>query len=187
MALYEFNTTIYLGWSHSGEVSSTGKGTVNLSDEEVAILVSQMKEYGSQDYRELKLSSKYPNLYNKLRRTYRKVAYETEELYWLIDGLDVGEYEYDEIELMKYCAENCGFDQFECDEYDDDFDGDEEETYESAFEAFCPWLKEYVKTLKYEEAIHFFHDIMKVEMEFDDSYFSNSYSTILPKEITDLA
>lgn len=186
MALYEFKTNVYLGWSHSGEVVTTGEGTINLTDEEVGILVSKMKELGSNDYRKLKLSSNYPNLYNKLRRNYRKVAYETEELYWLINGLEEGYYEYDEIELVKYCIENCGLDPYELDKYYDESE-DEEERYELVLAKFGPWLTNYVKTLHYKDAIEFFYGIMEVEMEFDESYFCNSYSTILPQKIVEMA
>lgn len=186
MALYRFKTSVYLGWSHSGGVSTSG-----VSDKDVDILVGRIKEFGSHDYKELKLSRTHPNLYNKLRRTYRKLAYETEELYWLINGLEEGYYEYDDMELMKYCAKNCGFDLFEYDEYDDDSSEDEEyddeEQYLLVLEQFRPWLRGYVETLNYKEAIHFFHDIMEVDMDFDESYFSNSYSTILPQKIIDIA
>ena len=66
MALYEFQTSVYLGWSHSGEVVTTGEGTINLSGEEVGILISQMKVLRSKDYRKLKLSRRYPKLYNEI-------------------------------------------------------------------------------------------------------------------------
>ena len=186
MALYEFQTSVYLGWSHSGEVVTTGEGTINLSDEEVGILISQMKVLRSKDYRKLKLSRRYPKLYNKLRRNYRKVAYETEELYWLINGLEEGYYEYDEIELVKYCIESCGLDPYELYEYYDESE-DEEERYELVLAKFGPWLTNYVKTLHYKEAIEFFYGIMEVQMDFDESYFSNSYSTILPQKIIEMA
>ena len=56
MALYDFETTIYLGWGHSGGVSNTGTGQIELSDEDVDLLIRLIKENHTGDFRKLKLS-----------------------------------------------------------------------------------------------------------------------------------
>ncbi len=190
MALYDFETTVYLGWGHSGEVSNTGTGQIDLSDEDVDLLVSLIKENRTSDFRKLKLSRRYPKLYNKLRRKYRKLAIETERHHWLIDGLDEGEYEYDEDSLMEYCMENCGFtlseDYYDYEDEEDD-EAVQEENHEFALDEFRMWFSDYVRGLNHKDADYLLCEVGGIEMEFDEVDFCNNYSTELPEAITKLA
>ena len=185
MALYDFKTTIYLGWGHSGGVYNTGTGQIDLSDEDVDLLVRLIKENRTGDYRKLKLSRRYPKLYNKLRRKYRKLAIETERHHWLIDGLSEGEYEYDEEALMEYCLQNCGFtlseDYYDC-------DGELNEEYlDDAIDEFQLWFRHYLRGLNNKDADYLLCEVGGIEMHFDEVDFCNDYSTELPEAITKLA
>ena len=190
MALYDFETTVYLGWGHSGEVSTTGTGQIELSDEDVELLVRLMKENRTSEYSKLKLSRRYPKLYNRLRRKYRKLAFETERHHWLIEGLDEGECDYDEENLMEYCLMNGEFtlpDYYY--DYEDETDDEKikEEYLEQALEEFRSWFSDYVKWLDPKDADYILCEVGGVELDFHEYEFCSAYSTELPEAITKLA
>lgn len=81
MALYSIESEQFLGMSHSGAVTVNGESAVELSDEEVDILVKLIKENGTTDVEELDLENLYPDIYEKLDDAYRDMAYDAEEMH----------------------------------------------------------------------------------------------------------
>ena len=79
MAKYEIECEQSLGWSHSGEEIAKGKGFVELTDEEVEVLVNLIREKGTTDVEMLELKEKHPTIYDKLDEGYHKMAYKAEE------------------------------------------------------------------------------------------------------------
>ena len=83
MALYSIGSEQCLGMSHHGAVTVNGESAVELSDEEVDILVKLIKEKGTTDVEDLDLENLYPDIYEKLADSYRDMVYIAEELHWL--------------------------------------------------------------------------------------------------------
>ena len=107
MALYSIESEQCLGMSHSGAVTVNGESAVELSDEEVDILVKLIKEKDTTDVEDLDLKNLHPDIYEKLRKAYYKMAYDAEEMHWLWEGYYNGYYEYDFDELKDYCKKEC--------------------------------------------------------------------------------
>ena len=59
MALYSIESEQCLGMSHHGAVTVNGESAVELSDEEVDILVKLIKEQGTTDVEALDLENQY--------------------------------------------------------------------------------------------------------------------------------
>ena len=55
-----------LGISHSGEKTAYGEYVVNLTDEEVKVLVDLIRERKTSDVEELELENSHPEIYRKL-------------------------------------------------------------------------------------------------------------------------
>lgn len=178
MASYSIESEQFLGMSHSGEVTVNGESTVELSDEEVDILVKLIKENDSTDVEELDLEDLYPDIYSKLDEAYHDMAYKAEEIHWLREGYDNHYFEYDEDKLMDYCEKNLGFsfefkpeeyfDEDELEDYKESPDTYEDEIYEEKNKAFSEWLDDYVEGLSDEEARSFFYDHMDADLNMDD-------------------
>jgi hypothetical protein len=177
MALYSIESEQSLGISHSGEVTVNGESAVELSDEEVDILVKLIKDKNSTDVEELDLENLYPAIYSKLDEAYYDMAYNAEEIHWLWEGYYNHYFEYDEDELMDYCEKNLGFSfEFKPEEYfnEDDLedykespDSFEYEIYEEKNRVFSKWLDDYVNGLSDDEARRFFYDHMDANLDMD--------------------
>lgn len=178
MALYSIESEQSLGISHSGEVTVNGESAVELSDEEVDILVKLIKEKNSTDVEELDLENLYPAIFSKLDEAYHDMAYNAEEIHWLREGYDNHYFEYDEDKLMNYCEKNLGFsfefkpeeyfDEDQLEDYKESPDSYEDEIYEEKNRVFSKWLDDYVKSLSDEEARSFFYDHMDADLNMDD-------------------
>jgi len=178
MALYSIESDVCLGMSHSGPVNVEGESAVELSDDEVKILVDLIREKDSTDVDDLGLEESHPALYRKLDYAYHDMAYKAEELHWLWEGYHSGYFEYDEDELVDYCEKHCGF-KFEYDEkdfyWDDPEDleeGEEPEIDEDALndarhQAFSKWLDDYVTGLDDDEVCNFFYNHMHAGLDID--------------------
>ena len=66
MAFYRIENELDLGMSHSGAVVIDGESTVELTDEDVEILVNLIREKHSINVRKLGINAMYPELYEKL-------------------------------------------------------------------------------------------------------------------------
>ena len=193
MALYSIESEQCLGMSHHGAVTVNGESAVELSDEEVDILVKLIKEKGTTDVEELDLENLYPDIYEKLDDAYRDMAYNAEEMHWLWEGYNNGYYEYDVYELMDYCEKNLGFSyEFKPEEYFDEDDLEyykedpesyEDEIEEAKSEAFSEWLDDYVSGLDDDEARDFFYEHMDADLNMDDV----EYTVEIPQAIINKA
>ena len=178
MALYSIESEQFLGMSHTGEVTVNGESAVELSDEEVDILVKLIKENNSTDVEELDLENLHPDIYSKLDEAYHDMAYKAEEIHWLREGYDNHYFEYDEDKLMDYCEKNLGFsfefkpeeyfDEDELEDYKESPDSYEDEIYEEKNRVFSEWLDDYVESLSDDEARSFFYDHMDADLDMDN-------------------
>lgn len=186
MALYSIESEQCLGISHSGAVTVNGESAVELSDEEVDILVKLIKEKGTTDVEELDLENLHPDIYKKLDEAYYSMAYEAEEMHWLWEGYYSGYFEYDEDKLKEYCKANCGFSYvFNKEEngYDEDEEVDEYEIEDAENEAFSEWLDEYVEGLSDDEVRDFFYNHMDANLDMDNV----EYTVDIPQAIINKA
>lgn len=189
MALYSIESEQCLGMSHSGAVTVNGESAVELSDEEVDILVKLIKEKDSTNVKELDLEHLHPDIYEKLREAYYNMAYDAEEMHWLWEGYHNGYFEYDFDELMAYCEKELGFSfEFKPEEYFDEDDLEyykeypesyEDEIYELKGEAFSEWLSDYVSGLSDDEARDFFYNHMDADLDMDNV----EYTVEIPEAI----
>ena len=193
MALYSIESELCLGMSHHGAVTVDGESAVELSDEEVDILVKLIKEKESTDIGDLDLEDLYPDIYQKLDKAYYKMAYDAEEMHWLWEGYNNGYYEYDTVKLMNYCERELGF-KFEYDEKDyylddpedleegEEPDIDEDQIEEDKNDAFSEWLNDYLSDLSDDEAHDFFYNHMDADLNMDDvEYTVGIPQTIITK------
>jgi hypothetical protein len=184
MALYSIESEQCLGMAHfGGAVTVNGESAVELSDEEVDILVQLIKEKDTTDVDELDIATSHPSLYEKLDNAYREMAYDAEELHWLWEGYNNGYFEYDEEELMNYCESELDF-KFEYDikkyylddpedlEEGEEPDIDEDQIEEDKYEAFSEWLDDYVNGLSDKEAKSFFYNHMNADLDMDNVAYS---------------
>ncbi|MDO4510208.1 MAG: hypothetical protein Q4B68_00130 [Bacteroidales bacterium] len=171
--------------SHCCPEYVSGDGEVELSDAEVDVLVSLVKEHGSTNADELGLKESHPALYDKLDAAYRQLATEAEEEYWLWEGYKDGAYGCDLAEVMDYCKANCGF-TFEHDEADYlDADGnlDEEALDNDEWDAFQEWLDDYMCGLFGAELKKFCEEVLQLDVCLDDL----EYTVEIPEEIAERA
>lgn len=169
MAKYSIESELFLGMSHSGAVTTCGENSVELSDEEVNILIDLIRVKKSTDVDELNIEESHPDLYEKLREAYYNLAYDAEETHWLWEGYKNGYFEYDKKELMNYCKSNCGFSfEYSKDDYTD-----------AVLDAFKKWLDDYLNGLSDKEVKDFFYNHMNAGLELDDI----EYSVEIPEAI----
>ena len=178
MALYSIESEQCLGMSHHGAVTVNGESAVELSDEEVDILVKLIQEKGSTDVGDLDLKTLHPDIYKKLDEAYSDMAYRAEEIHWLWEGYNNGYFEYDSEKLMDYCEKELGF-EFEYDVKDYYLDDpedleegeepeiDEDMLEEDKWDAFSEWLDDYLSDLSDDEARDFFYEHMDADLNMD--------------------
>ena len=167
-----------------------GESAVELSDEEVDILVKLIKEKNTVNVDELDIATTHPDLYEKLDDAYCEMANDAEELHWLWEGYNNGYFEYDSEKLMNYCERELGF-KFEYDEKDyylddpedleegEEPDIDEDQIEEDKNDAFSEWLDDYVNGLSDKEAKSFFYEHMNADLDMDGV----DYSVEIPEAI----
>lgn len=165
MAEFKFCCTSYLGFSHCGEVTADGYGTVELSDDEVSALVSLMREKGSTDVKELDLEASLPEVYKKLDEAFKDAAWIATLDHWYVTGYEDGVYEYDADAVMDYCAENCGF-MFEDEELAEELD--EDSLWDDRHDAFEEWFDSYIYDMLPQERIAFLQEHMNAEVELSE-------------------
>ena len=139
--------------------------------------------------KELDLEHLHPDIYEKLREAYYKMAYDAEEMHWLWEGYYNGYFEYDFDELMAYCEKELDFSfEFKPEEYFDEDDlkyyKEDPESYEDEInelkgEAFSEWLSDYVSGLSDDEARDFFYNHMNADLNLDDI----DYTVEIPQAI----
>ena len=178
MALYSIESEQCLGMSHHGAVTVNGESAVELSDEEVDILVMLIQEKNSTDVGDLDLETLHPDIYKKLDEAYSDMAYRAEEIHWLWEGYNNGYFEYDSEKLMDYCEKELGFEfeydvkDYYLDDPEDLEEGEEPEIDEDMLEedksdAFSEWLDDYLSDLSDDEARDFFYNHMDADLNMD--------------------
>ena len=178
MALYSIESEQCLGMSHHGAVTVNGESAVELSDEEVDILVKLIQEKNSTDVGDLDLETLHPDIYKKLDEAYSDMAYRAEEIHWLWEGYNNGYFEYDSEKLMDYCEKELGFEfeydvkDYYLDDPEDLEEGEEPEIDEDMLEedksdAFSEWLDDYLSDLSDDEARDFFYEHMDADLNMD--------------------
>ncbi len=178
MALYSIESEQFLGMSHSGAVTVNGESAVELSDEEVDILIKLIQKNDSTDVEDLDLENLYPDIYEKLDEAYHNMAFHAEYMHWLWEGYYNHYYEYDDDKLMEYCEKNCGFtfefkpeeyfdDENDIEDYKEDPDSYEDEIYEVKCEVFNKWLTEYLEGLSDDDAASFMEEHMDADINMD--------------------
>lgn len=194
MALYSIESEKFLGISHSGTMTVEGESAVELSDEEVDIIVQLIKEKDTTDVDELGIEETHPDLYRKLDDAYYDMARRAEEIQWVWDAYRNHYLEYDTDELMDYCTKHCGF-KFEYDPADyylDDPENleegvqpeiDEDYLHDNMCDAFDDWLDEYLHSLSTDEALAFFGEHMNADPWLDNI----DYDIHIPKAIINKA
>ena len=179
MALYSIESEQCLGMTHfGGAVTVNGESAVELSDEEVDILVKLIQEKNSTDVGDLDLETLHPDIYKKLDEAYSDMAYRAEEIHWLWEGYNNGYFEYDSEKLMDYCEKELGFEfeydvkDYYLDDPEDLEEGEEPEIDEDMLEedksdAFSEWLDDYLSDLSDDEARDFFYNHMDADLNMD--------------------
>ena len=194
MALYSIESEQCLGMSHHGAVTVNGESAVELSDEEVGILVKLIQEKNSTDVGDLDLETLHPDIYKKLDEAYSDMAYRAEEIHWLWEGYNNGYFEYDSEKLMDYCEKELGFEfeydvkDYYLDDPEDLEEGEEPEIDEDMLEedksdAFSEWLDDYLSDLSDDEARDFFYEHMDADLNMDDV----EYTVEIPQGIINKA
>lgn len=181
----DIENEICLGVSHSGAVTTNGKGILELEDNEVSLLITLINEKKTTDVKELGIRESYPDLYEKLREAYHDIAYRAEELHWLWEGYYESCYQYDADELKMYCMAYCGFEfDYDDDKYiNEEGELDEELRGEDEDKVFYEWLEIYLSELDDDSIVEFFYNQMNAEVNLEDIY----YEVEIPKPIIEMA
>ena len=193
MSLYSIESEKVLGITHTGEVTVNGESAVELTDEEVAILVRLIRENDTTDVEELDLENLYPAIFDKLDTACRDMEFRAEEMHWLLDGYHSHYFDYNERKLMAYCEENLGFayefkpeDYFnddELEEYLEDPEAFEDTINDIVSEAFNDWLDDYIDKATDDQLRDLFYNHMDCDLDMDPV----SYTVQIPPAIIKMA
>ena len=109
MAQYEIKFNTQKGWSYNEEKIPVESAFVELSDEEVQILVGLMKQQNTYDVSALGLEQLHPDIFEKLDEACDSIAFDIA----LAEALREAHYHDEEDlfleKLQEYCKENCGY------------------------------------------------------------------------------
>lgn len=179
--------THYIGSScFYGSTSVDVKGTVDLSDDEISVLVNLVRENeGETDVEVLDLENLYPEIYNKLEDACLDAVYDAEYGYWIHQVYEEGEFDIEE--ALQKCKDNLDFEfQWEASEYSDA--NGNLDTYALQYaeeEAFKQWLDDQLSTMSEEEQRSFLEEYCGIEI--DMSSGPDQCEVIIPREIVEMA
>lgn len=182
MPIFEISSDHSLGFSHSGEVTVSGDGTVELTDEEVRQLVDLIKENdGETDVEELELEDLYPDIYETLDEACRQVAFDAEYEHWVIEGYEGGYYEDpdDLDERLAKLGYKCRVDKK--DFLDEDGELDEYSYEDAKSEDLEKWIEEKRSTVENEAS--FLANLFDICPEIDGV----DYEVEIPEAIVEMA
>ena len=198
MAKYLIDAEVCMGCNCMGAgVYSDGSALIEISDEEVAQMVALMQQHNSSKVKAIGLAEAMPELYKRLEEAYHDAAYRANALHWLDTALFEGE--FDEMGLIEYCEQNCGYEytksadeddlyeEEETDDEDEDEDEEEYDEYEDELdddkrEDFHAWLAVYLERAD----LSTLHTIYLDYLGFDECVFDleeDAYSVEIPQEI----
>ena len=186
MAEYAFRCERFDGYSHSGAVTSEVRGTVELSDEDVATLVKLMRESGTSDIDELNLEETEPRIYNIIYEACSDACFNSAQIDALLDCYYNSVFDCDKDAFIDFCF-SLGFQLKRDREEFLDSDGNFCRYMMTDFEdfEFRHWLEDYVKSMSLDEAEKFFKDYVNGELEEYETDFD--ISVVIPQAIIDMA
>lgn len=189
MPIFNISTESCLGYTHYGDVTVNGKGTVELTDEQVQTIITLIRENGGEtDIDALNLKESCPEIYDVLYEAFSDVAWKAAYNHWVIEGYDCNYYDTPLGESIAICEESYGFeydgpeekeDEKEEDVEEDDEDIDDEDIDDDKADAFFAWVEEYRKTLDEDEEAEFLAHAFCLEPEVDTPEFE----VVIPEEI----
>ena len=110
MPIFNISTESCLGYTHYGDVTVNGKGTVELTDEQVQTLITLIRENGGEtDIDALNLKESCPEIYDVLYEAFSDVAWKAAYNHWVIEGYDCNYYDTPLGESIAICEESYGF------------------------------------------------------------------------------
>lgn len=186
MAQYSFTCERYDGYSHTEAMTSRVKGTVELSDEDVATLVKQMRESGTSDIDELELEETEPRIYNILYEACSDACFTSAQIDALLECYYDNVFDCDKDAFIDFCY-SLGFRLKRDKEEFLDSDGNCCRYMMTDFELFefRHWLENYVKSMSLDEAEDFFKEYVNGELEeYETDY---DISVVIPQAIIDMA
>ena len=200
MPTFSIDTEVYLGISHSGEVTTDGAGTVELTEEEVQQLIALIRENdGETDIEKLKLEEKYPEIFETLDEAFRDAASAANYREWLMEGFECNY--FNEPDDFMEAVEEAGLFKFEptpeqLKEFREDMDLNDEddidpEELEEYFEdekndAFYEFVSKYYGSLDEDGKVDFIERFYGDVME-DGGPGDYDYEVHIPDEIIQMA
>ena len=186
MPIFNILTENTLGISHSGEVTASGEGCVELSDEQVRQLVDLIKDHnGETNVEALGLKEKYPEIYERLDEACYEIARHAEYVEWVIDGYESGYSEVDTEEAIALCEEEYGFKfEYDPDDFlDDDGEIDEDALDDARVDAFYEWVEQHRRGLDRDAEAMFLDEVFCLNPEVD----AFDYEVEIPEAIIAMA
>lgn len=116
MADYEIKFNKQNGWSYEKEEIPVESDYVELSDEEVNILVNLMKQKNTYNVKELNIEESHPDIYNKLKEACKSIAFNVA----LAEAARDAHYYDEEDEFLDKLQEYCES-EYDYDESQEDF------------------------------------------------------------------
>ena len=138
MAEYEIKFNRYNGWSQDNGNIPVESAFVELSDEEVQILVDLMSQEETDDVLELNLEELYPDIFDKLSEACDSIANDIA----LAEAIREAHYYDEEDTFLDKLQDHCEM------EYD----------YDESLGDFRRWLDELIKLWSYDKLMSFYED-----------------------------
>ena len=187
---YPINTTAYLGFAYSGDVTEDGEGFVILSDEDVRQLVTLIRENdGETDVEALDLENKLPEIYELLNKACYDAAWKAAYYHAVIEAYEEGDYEVTD-EVLDNWEKEYGFEYYD-DEDEEDEDSDTDYYYGEEPESpiarqFRDWLDSEVEGMNDLEKAQFLSKVLDNDLV-DTDGISPDFTVTIPKEIIEMA
>ena len=187
---YTINTTAYLGFAYSGDVTEDGEGFVILSDEDVKQLVAIIRENnGETDIEALDMENKLPEIYELLNKACYDAARKAAYYHAVIEAYEEGDYEVTD-EVLDRWEKDYGFEYYE-DEDEEEEDSDTDYYYGEESESpiarqFRDWLDSVVENMNDLEKAQFLSKVLDNDLV-DTDGISPDYTVTIPKAIIEIA
>ena len=195
---YPINTTAYLGFAYSGDVTEDGEGFVILSDEDVRQLVTLIRENdGETDVEALDLKNKLPEIYELLDKACYDSADKASYRHILIEGfedmdLSLNEETIDDLEYEIGFYFNVDPDDYrdkdgnlDPDYFDEDGDEIPEAFEDDRRTQLINRIYNYAEGLDTDKLVEFienYYDLMDVNFD-----FNGDHSVTIPEDIIKMA
>lgn len=169
MREYEIKFNKKDGWSYEKGEIPIESSYVELSDDEVQILVNLMKEKGTYDVSELNIEESHPDIYNKLVETCDSVAWDVA----LAEAAREAHYYDDDETFLDELQEYC----------------ESEYNYDETKENFCTWLDTLIESWSSSQICDLYEEA-GIELCWDIINFNGietyDYKVTLPQSIVSM-